>query len=133
MSLIDIPFHKLNPTDILRPWLEITIKNPHTGKELKTYGLIDTGADECALPALFAPILGHNLQAGEAKQIDTGNGQTQAYSHTMCLKVDNIEIDDILIDFLPNLKVVLLGMRNFLANFILTVDYPRNVFSLLSK
>jgi len=133
MSLIDIPFHKLTPTDILRPWLEITIKNPHTSKELKTYGLIDTGADECALPALFAPILGHNLQSGEAKQIDTVNGQTQAYSHTMCLKVDDIEIDDISIDFLPNLKVVLLGMKNFLANFILTVDYPRNVFSLLSK
>jgi len=36
--------------------------------EIKVYGLIDTGADECAFPASFATLLGHNLQAGQVKK-----------------------------------------------------------------
>ncbi len=32
--------------------------------------------------------------------------------------------------FMPNLFVPLLGVRSFLNHFILTVDYPHQVFSL---
>ena len=35
-----------------------------------------------------------------------------------------------LIDFMPNLSVPLLGVRNFLSHFKLTVDYPNQKFSL---
>jgi len=93
-------------------------------------GLIDTGADECALPARYAAILGHNLEAGTVKEINTGNGTTIAYSHTVKIEIEGFTVQDTLIDFMPNLHTVLLGTKSFLSNFILTVDYPRRVFSL---
>jgi len=43
---ISVPFKKLGPDDIQRPWLPVTIINPHAGKKIKILGLIDTGADE---------------------------------------------------------------------------------------
>ena len=130
MTAAEIPFTKFNNDDIARPWLPITIYNPHTKLSVKVYGLIDTGADECAIPAEYAPLLGHNLQAGIRKTISTGNGSTTAYAHTLCFKTDSIEINDVLIDFMPNLHVVLLGVKSFLSNFILTVNYKNSTFSL---
>ena len=106
MVLVDIPFLRFGKNDIARPWLPTTIVNPHSGKQADIYGLIDTGADECALPA------------------------TYAYAHTVQLKIKGLKTRRTLIDFLPNLQVPLLGMKNFLANFILTIDYPRSRFSL---
>ena len=69
MKIVDIPFIKLSPDDTARPWMAVTIINPHSGKQINVLGLIDTGADECALPATYAGILGHNLQAGKPKMI----------------------------------------------------------------
>ena len=133
MKIVDIPFTKLSPGDIARPWLFVTIINPHAGRQINVLGLIDTGADECALPAAYANILGHNLQAGKPKDINTGNGVTTAYSHSSQIKVADFTVEQTLIDFMPNLSVPLLGMKNFLSNFILTVDYPRSRFSLERK
>ncbi|OGX31844.1 MAG: hypothetical protein A3D27_01910 [Omnitrophica WOR_2 bacterium RIFCSPHIGHO2_02_FULL_46_37] len=130
MEITNIPFRKFGPNDIPRPWLPVIIKNPHTNKELEVYGLIDTGADECALPAQYAPLLGHNLQAGYLKEINTGNGKTLAYSHTICLTIQDFMIKDVLIDFMPNLYVPLLGAKSFLSNFTITIDYPNFNFSL---
>ena len=65
MDLINLPFTQLSPGDTPRPWLPVIIINPHSGKQMHVLGLIDTGADECALPAAYADILGHNLQAGK--------------------------------------------------------------------
>jgi len=133
MELSNIPFTKLSSDDIPRPWLQVTIINPHTDKKVKVLGLIDTGADECALPASYAAILGHDLQAGTAKEINTGNGRTTAYSHTVRIEVPNLTTQDTLIDFMPNLYVPLLGVKSFLSNFILAIDYPKTVFSLKKK
>ena len=121
---------KFSPSDIARPWLPITLKNPHTGKEFGTFGLIDTGADECAVPATFAPLLGHNLQAVQPKEINTGNGVTSAYPHTLCIVTRDFEIKDVLIDFMPNLKAVLLGTKSFLSKFEVIVNYNKLTFSL---
>lgn len=130
MKISDIPFRKLAPNDIARMWLPVTIMNPDTKNNIKVFGLIDTGADECALPAIYATRLGHNLQVGQAKEINTGNGTTIAYSHTVSIKTFDFSTKDTLIDFMPNLYVPLLGVKSFLSHFILTVDYPRQVFSL---
>ncbi len=122
--------------------LRIRIRNPHTGQHLSTVGLIDTGADECALPAEFAQILGHDLEAGQVKYIATGNGVATAFSHTCSIEIlaphptgsarEGIVhmIEQAPIDFLPNLNTVLLGVGNFLGRFVLTVDYPRSMFSI---
>jgi len=130
MDIINAPFLRFSPDDLPRPWLPLTIINPHTKKALKLYGLIDTGADECAVPAFYAPIIGHNLQAGFPKTINTGNGATVAYAHTLSFEVQGTKIDEVLIDFMPNLNVVLLGTKSFLSKFILTVDYKSSTFSL---
>lgn len=115
-----------------RAWLPVIIKNPHSGKLVKVYGLVDTGADECAFPAGFANKLGHKLNAVKPRKINTGNGSTNAYPHTMCIKFNDFEVNDVLIDFMPNLSVPLLGIKSFLSNFIITINYPKSIF-LLSK
>lgn len=73
------PFTITRVGDIARPYLPITIINPENQKEVNVFALIDTGADECALPDTFALPLGHNLQSGYQKRISTGNGITIAY------------------------------------------------------
>ena len=131
MPVRNYPFSVIRPGDIARPYLPVTIVNPETDKQIKVYALIDTGADECASPASFAPLLGHNLQAGQLKKISTGNGITIAYSHTTRIVIEGFSTQDVLVDFMPNLYIPLLGVRSFLSNFILTIDYPNKVFSLL--
>jgi hypothetical protein len=142
MPAIEYPFIRATPTSPLRPMLRIRISNRQTGQHLNTVGLIDTGADECAMPGGFAAILGHDLQAGEVKHIATGNGITPPYVHTCKIEIlgadaaaDNPDdvvyvIEETPIDFLPNLNSVLLGVGNFLGRFVLTVDYPNRVFSV---
>ena len=130
MPIKNYPFSVIRLGDIPRPFLPITIVNPETRKEIRVYALIDTGADECAIPASFAPLLGHNLQAGQLKRISTGNGITTAYSHTTRIIVEEFSTQDVLVDFMPNLSIPLLGVRSFLSNFVLTVDYPNKQFSL---
>ncbi|MEA1929106.1 MAG: hypothetical protein U9N73_12940 [Candidatus Auribacterota bacterium] len=143
MPIIEYPFKKLTPADPLRPILPIRITNPDTGLSLRSWGLIDTGADDCAFPAGMATILGHNLSAGTPKQIGTGNGVTIAYAHTCKIEIFKIEpdgnvsdeevvykIDNTPLDFMPNLESLLLGVQNFLNNFILTIDYPNKSFSV---
>lgn len=131
MLVENYPFIKTHPKDIARPYIPITIINPENQKEINVYALIDTGADECALPASFAPPLGHNLQSGLQKRISTGNGITIAYSHTICIKAFGFTTENVLIDFMPNLHIPLLGVRSFLNKFSLKIDYPNKVFSII--
>ena len=113
MPIKNYPFSVIRLGDIPRPFLPITIVNPQTRREVRVYALIDTGADECAIPASFAPLLGHNLQAGQLKRISTGNGITTAYSHTTRIIVEEFSTQDVLVDFMPNLSIPLLGVRSF--------------------
>jgi hypothetical protein len=130
MPIRNYPFSVIRPGDVARPYLPVTIFNPTVGKKLRVFALIDSGADECAMPAPFASILGHNLQAGQEKKINTGNGITLAYSHTTRIEVEGFATQEILVDFMPKLSMPLLGVKSFLGNFILTIDYPNKAFPL---
>ncbi len=130
MIVNNYPFIVTRTGDIARPYLPITIINPENQKEINVYALIDTGADECALPASFTPPLGHNLQAGSQKRINTGNGITIAYCHTVCIKTFDFSTENVLIDFMPNLHIPLLGVKYFLNDFTLKIDYPNKTFSI---
>lgn len=130
MPIRNYPFSTTRPGDVPRPYLPVTLINPDTEKHLKVMALIDTGADECALPASFAPILGHDLQAGVERRINTGNGVTIAYAHTLRIKIKGFTTRDVMIDFMPNLHTPLLGVKSLLGHFILTVHYPKKIFSL---
>ncbi len=143
MPITDFPFLKASDADPTpRPWLFVRIRNPDTGVFVDTIGLIDTGADECCLPAPFARLLGHTLTAGMAKTINTGNGPTTAYGHTCKIAIFDTRgllsgkehivytIPQATIDFVPNLHCALLGVRTFLSHFELTITYPRQLFSI---
>lgn len=131
MLVENYPFIITRAGDIARPYLPITIINPENQKKINVFALIDTGADECALPASFASPLGHNLQSGYQKRVSTGNGITVAYGHTVSIKIFNFSTEDVLIDFMPNLQIPLLGVKNFLSNFTLKIDYPNKLFSII--
>lgn len=130
MPIRNFPFTTTRPGDVPRPYLPITLINPDTRKRLKVMALIDTGADECALPASFAPLLGHDLQAGQERRINTGNGVTIAYAHTLRIEIKGFATQHVLIDFMPNLHTPLLGVKSFLNHFVLTINYPKKMFSL---
>ncbi|MGK5091541.1 retroviral-like aspartic protease family protein [Deltaproteobacteria bacterium TL4] len=135
MLINKFPFYRLSD-GILRPMLPIEIQNPHTGKSFRTWGLIDTGADNCAFPAQIAKELGHELKSGKPKEIQTGNGVTQAFEHTTKINIFTQEVkvayttSETMIDFMPHLRTPLLGVKNFLDYFILSIDYPNKVFSV---
>ena len=131
MLVENYPFIKTHPDDMARPYLPVTFINPENQKEINVYALIDTGADECALPASFASPLGHNLQSGHQKMINTGNGITMAYSHFIIIEAFGFATEDVLIDFMPNLHIPLLGVKSFLNTFVLKIDYPNKLFSIL--
>ncbi|RJQ55731.1 MAG: hypothetical protein C4526_03000 [Nitrospiraceae bacterium] len=140
MPIRNFPFLSITPDNVPRPWLPIKVVNPHKGKDIFTYGLIDTGADECSMPSFFASQLGHDLNKGTPKGINTAGGLTTAYSHTTeidifgkDLKTVAYHIPNTLIDFTDGLQVVLLGVKNFLDQFILEIAYPKQNFSIKRK
>jgi hypothetical protein len=119
--------------------LPIKIINPTTNRFIKTFGIVDTGASECAIPSFIAELLGYDVNSGEMRIINTGNGQAHAYRHTISMTIhhpidpeNNIifTINNILIDCMPNLNMVLLGVNGFLSNFVLKIDYPNRIFSI---
>jgi hypothetical protein len=136
MPIHECPLTK-NAGGSLVAYLPVTIVNPHTGQKLRTQGIIDTGADECAIPARAARIIGHKLKAGTPSKVTTGNGTAIAWSHTTIILVHHPETEEVIFNSLEvpidYMKVpsVLLGVRSFLNRFVFTVDYPRRVFSLV--
>ena len=133
MDIIERPFETIRAGDIARPILPVIIKNPQTSQQLRTIGLIDTGADECAFPAVFASMTGHDLFAGQRKEISTGNGITTAYTHTVSLEINDYKFENILVDFMPDLNISLPGVKNFLKEIVLNINYQEQHFSLKSR
>jgi hypothetical protein len=135
MPLDRIPFYLINGN--FRPALPIRIGNPHSGMDFQTYGNIDTGADECCVPADLAELLGHELTAGSRRRVMTAGGPVIAWSHTTRFEIIHPETGDVAcivdntpIDFIPNLRLVLLGVNSFLSRFILKIDYPQRMLSI---
>jgi len=114
----------------LRPLLPVIINPALGGKKIQLMAMIDTGADECALPAAFAAILGHTLDQGSSKEVGTAGGRTTAWSHTANIFIEGLGGHDATVDFIPGLEIPILGVNSFLSNYILTIDYPRKMFSL---
>ncbi len=126
------------------PLLPILISNTDNGKSFKCLRLVDTGASYCNIPGEFAKHLGLRLESGKKDTIETGSGETDAYLHNCKIDIyDTLElqkhhnfkivytIQTRETPFLPKLPTVLLGANGFLMNFILTIDYPNKLFSIL--
>ena len=137
MPVKNFPFRDIGGHGKPRPFLYVNYINPHTGISLPAWALIDTGADDCVLPAEYAELLGHDLKAGDLTSIISANGSCEAYRHTMRIEIPNQQTDEPLfstqetmITFIKGLKQPLLGTDSFLCHFRLTVDYPIEQFSL---
>ena len=141
MPIKDYPFTPVTASHA-RPMLWIRVTNPHTGASVVIQAIVDTGADSCAFPAEIAEQLGHNLESVPAKPVFTASGQTEAFAHTSRVEILEIRtdgmagdkvlhtIDDTPIDFIRGCGDFLLGVQDFLEEFILTIDYPRQCFSI---
>ena len=119
--------------------LPITIINPQTNKTYKTFGIVDTGASKCVIPSSIAGILGYDITNCKEELVITGSGQSYAHCLNTSMIIrhpinpDNniiLTINNALINYMPNLNIVLLGIDEFLSKFVLKIDYPNKVFSL---
>lgn len=119
-----------------RAWLPVKITNPELNLHMTVFGLVDTGADKCAIPAKFARSLGHNLRKGTPDRSVGAGGSTKSYWHKT--KIDILSLDrDIVysipitsVEYVEKLPCVLLGVEKFLDQFILEIDYPKKFFSI---
>lgn len=146
MPIRNYPFQKVEIIDIVyRPYLPVRITNPETDDYFDTWGLIDTGADESAVPHEWAPLLNHDLDKGIKKNIQTASGPGIAYGHTSTLTIyqnthcsvphltthSGLTLQSINVDFSPGLHCMLIGVKNILENFDLNIDYRNKTFSLI--
>ena len=130
MPVSNHPFRQVMSNNSMRTMLEVKYINPHANKHFSAWALIDTGADSCVLPESFAELLGHNLKAGEKINVGGVGGSSTGYRHTMMLEIPNFCTGETMVGFLPNLRQPLIGVGAFLSNFKLTIDYPKQQFSL---
>jgi hypothetical protein len=76
---IDVPIPASDPfpngQQARRPLALAEIKSPSTGKTLRCVVCLDTGADHCVFPAIFAPLLGIDLLSLK-KHLTGGVGST---------------------------------------------------------
>ena len=135
MPVRNYPFSALGGISYPSSMPPLCITNPHTGKSLLAWGLVDTGASQFAIPATMAPILGHILESGQTLPIS--NGTAAAYLHTTQIDILSLDgstkvfsISSIPVNFMPNLVPVLTGVGNFLELFRLNIDYPHQKFSI---
>jgi len=130
------------PNAPARPMLWVRVVNPDTNLAIIALAIVDTGADDCAFPADVATKLGHKLDSVPARKTNTAGGQTKVYAHTS--RIDILEtlpdgmfgnkvlytIRDAPVDFVEGCSAFLLGRGKFLSKFVLTVDGPRQRFSI---
>jgi len=148
MPIINYPFTRLGPESPFQPFLIIEVINPQNSFKQEMPALIDTGADECTIPGFYAGKLGLSLKQGKPKSIVTAGGDITSYSHRCTINIfamsgtinkPRVDYDMVIItiptqmvDFAPDLKssYALLGVESFLREYVLTIDYPRRVFSI---
>ena len=141
MPIKDYRFTSVS-SDPPRPMLWIRVTNPATKLGIIALAIVDTGADDCVFPAQAAIQLGHKLKMGTRKIVKTAGGQSYAFAHTS--RVDILEtlpdgmfgskvlytIRDTPVDFVEDCGAFLLGRGKFLNKLILTIDGPRQRFSI---
>lgn len=130
MPVTDHPFRPARLNGPLRPLLHTTFLHPTNGRHQSAWALIDTGADTCVLPIDFIIVLGLNPDDGEAIPIMTANGISESYKHAVKIEITGHTVGEKIVCFSPNLHQPLLGVESFLKEFRLTIDYPKQVFSL---
>jgi hypothetical protein len=143
MPIIDYPF-----VDILgspKPALPVVLINPDNGFDYFTWAIIDTGADTTVIPEFIAKSLYHDVKHHTVKRdMHWGiGGEVVAYYHTFRINVlgldpkgnvDNektaVKISRRPFAVIQNLHIMVLGENDFLKKYVLTINYPKKIFSV---
>ncbi len=127
----------------LKPIVPIILNNPHTGKEVQTWGLIDTGSDIILIDSEMGEIVGHDIEKGKKKKISGIVADADTYEHTSIIKILQVNDDKsesvsltlpkVSISYIKNFDdiPVILGCRDFLNLFSLFLDYPNKRFCFI--
>ena len=129
-----------------RPVVPICITNPQTSKRVYAFALVDTGAEACVFPARIRAALGLRAADGIKRRIGTVTGAGQALEYTVKVDIFGlgprgqlVNLNKIIhsktvpVNFARNLKCFLIGVKDFLEDFVVTIDYERQVFSLAKR
>lgn len=124
------------------PYLPVRITNPHSGKFVVTYALIDTGAEACVFPAELAVMLDHDFKGKGVvfDEIIGISGPGTVYMHTFNLEILLPNRQDVLKSFerilvkcrdqeqIPSV----LGVGDCLRHFRITIDYLKQATTISS-
>lgn len=123
-----------------RPFIPVNIVNPFTGEEILWWCLMDTGADACLFSSATASITGHNLDGdGVERTVSTGIAGVPliCYRHTFVLQLmhpvdhgrvlwQSQQVQVECAEESAGFQQMLLGHDNFLCNFRVVFDYPKD-------
>ena len=136
MPRAEYPFFSLPwQNNTTRVYLPVRLTNPATGQVTNIeMALVDTGADSCAIPGSLASSLGHTLKHKDVLSKQTsgiGGIQVETYGHTFKLELLSADAgkvvwccDHAMIECIDKEIPILLGTKDFLAGFKITIDYP---------
>ena len=146
MEIVDYPFTVPKMLEKYRrqPYLPVRIINPNDPERTAILpGLVDSGSFRCRFPIDYANLIGLDVRKGRPDRGDSPGGTISGYLYTC--SIDILEMDskgkvneNSVVTHIPktefsfgeNLPFALLGVEEFLTNFVLTIDYPRQVFSI---
>jgi hypothetical protein len=146
MPIVEYPFLAFAPRSMWRPLLPVEIVNPHTRQAVQAYGVVDTGATVCAFPLENADDIGIKLGPEHRFHLESAGNEREAYGYTVMIRVfailqavrrdiytpptPVIELADTRIAFIRGLKCPVLGVKGFLDRYVVTVNHPRQEFSV---
>jgi len=143
MPISNYPFRTSTQIPFPSPILPIRFANPHNDLDFLTWGLIDTGAAESAVPEHIAKTLGHDIHSVRPMSGFGASGNFDVYPHTFKIDIFKINgkgivntnevvytIPQCRIGVVCNLPFVLLGVKEFLSRFVLLVDYKNKRVSV---
>jgi predicted aspartyl protease len=136
MRRIEYPFYTLAwGNNTTRVYLPVRLTNPETGQMTDIeMALLDTGADASAIPGSLACSLGHNLKHKDVRLNATSGisgEQVDTYGHTFRVELLSADAqrvvwssEQVLMECIDKEIPILLGAKDFLTNFRITIDYP---------
>ena len=122
-----------------RTEIPIQISNPATGAVFIVFALIDTGADGCVFPKNLADKLGHDFSGNGVKSVVTGGigGKSKTLQHTFKIELLNSDRNkvvwsagDVLVDCIDQNIPPLIGVKDFMKDFELRINYPDKTITL---
>lgn len=121
------------------PRIPIRVWTTSKKKSIKVYALVDTGASCCVFPGELAKHLDHNLKSPRAviHKARTFHGKSvNTYCHTFYVEILGPDEETVIasnkmrVPCVPGCGDPLLGVRDCLISFKVTVDYPQKLMRL---